>query len=395
VAHIRSYPGTRGTLGRVDRGVSAREAEVLTLLGQHLTHAEIAATLVLSVRTVESHVASLRRKLGIAGHRDLVRYAASHHPALPDVALTSFVGRSRERAEVATALRASRLVSMVGPGGSGKTRLARVVADDLETLFPDGMWVVDLVPVSDAAGLAGAVASACGVGDLPGRSVEDATVRGLSAATALLVLDNCEHIVNAVAMLVDRLVSECRRVRVLVTSRARLVLPFERVYPLGGLALDGDASDLLIDRAMTAGWPAPTPPERARIDAVCEKLDGLPLALELAAVRLPSLGLDGVERGLTDQSGLLVGGARAATRHRSMTEALEWSYRLLDAREQAVLRRVAVFASGFDADAASAVVGFGPVVADEVPHMLSRLVDQSMLREPVMIQRRWATGSRR
>ena len=356
----------------------------MTLLGKHLTHAEIAADLVLSVRTVESHVASLRRKLRIAGHRDLVRYAAARQrgPAL-DVALTSFVGRARERGELAETVRHARMVSVVGPGGAGKTRLARVVAEDMsDGEFPDGIWFVDLVPVSDGAGLASAVAAECGLDELPGLTLSAAIVRGLSQSAALLVSDNCEHVVEQVAVLVDLVVAHCPRLRVLVTSRARLVLPFERVYPLGGLALDGDAAALLIDRAVAAGWPTPSGGQRDRIDAICARLDGLALAVELAAVRLPSLGLDGVERGLANQGALLVGGPRAAARHRSMAATIDWSFRLLDDTERDVLCRVSVFASGLDADAAAAVAGFDPLVPDDVPNALARLVDQSMMRAP-------------
>lgn len=366
--------------------MSAREAEVLALLGKHLTHAEIAARLVVSVRTVESHVASLRRKLGIAGHRDLVRYAVARHHA-PPVPLTSLVGRLTERAEVRDALHASRLVSIVGTGGVGKTTLARAVADDVADEFPDGVWQVDVVPVSDAATLANAVAAACGVADQPGRSTGDALVRGLADTTALLLLDNCEHVANAVAVLVDRLVARCPRVRVLVTSRARLVLPFERVYPLAGLAPD-DAAVLFETRAKSAGWrTTDAASERTRIDAICSQLDGIALALELAAVRLPTLGLDGVERGLSDQSDLLVGGPRAAARHRSMRDTLAWSYQLLAPTEQAVLCRVCVFATGFDADAAATVAGFDDVSAGEAVNALGRLVEQSMLMAPT--GRRW------
>jgi predicted ATPase/DNA-binding CsgD family transcriptional regulator len=369
----------------VDPGVSAREAEVLTLLGKHLTHAEIAATLVLSIRTVESHVASLRRKLGIAGHRELVRYAAERH-GVRDVPLTSFVGRDRERADLRAAIHGARLVSLVGTGGVGKTRLAHVVAADLADSFPDGIWQVDLVPVADAVGLADAIASAGGFADLPGRSTEDAIVRGLSSANALLVLDNCEHVVNAVAVLTDRVLSRCPRLRVLVTSRVRLVLPFERVYPLGGLSPD-DAVELFVARALSAGAEPSEVCDRDRVAAICGQLDHLALALELAAVHLPSLGVDGVERSLANQAGLLVGGARASPRQRSMHDTLAWSHRLLGPVEQAVLSRIAVFASGFDADAAVAVAGFGSVDADAVTGALGHLVDHSMLLPPA--GRRW------
>jgi predicted ATPase/DNA-binding CsgD family transcriptional regulator len=367
--------------------ISARETEVLALLGEHLTHAEIADRLVISIRTVESHVASLRRKLDLPAHRDLIRYAVAHRAAgwepgpvvAPPRPLTSFVGRRRERAELAEALLGARVVSIVGPGGAGKTRLAGAAADDVADRFPAGVWHADLVPIGDDAALAAAVAAACGVADVPGRDSQEALLRGLGDRPALLVLDNCEHLVNAVAVLVERLVSACGQLRVLLTSRSRLALPFERVYRLGGLPPDGDALALFIERAVAAGWPAPTPAQRPRMAGICRALDGLPLAIELAAVRLPSLGLDGVEQGLADHASLLTGGARLSSRQRSMEETLDWSFRLLEQPERAVLCRVSVFAAAFGADAAGAVAGEGAGGPAKVTQALGRLADQSLL----------------
>jgi len=356
---------------------------VLALLGEHLTHAEIAGRLVISIRTVESHVASLRRKLDLPAHRDLIRYAVAHRAAkqwngpapAPPRPLTSFVGRRQERAGLAEALLGARVVSVVGPGGAGKTRLARAAADDVADRFPAGVWYADLIPVGDGAAVAAAVAAACGVADLPGRDIEEVLVRGLGDRPALLVLDNCEHLVNAVAVLVERLVSACGQLRVLLTSRSRLALPFERAYSLGGLS-DGDALALFVERAVAAGWPAPTSGQAPRMAEICRALDGLPLAIELAAVRLPSLGLDGVEQGLTDHASLLTAGARLSPRQRSMQETLDWSFQLLERPDRAVLCRLSVFAAAFGADAAAAVAGGGPA---EVTQALGRLADQSLL----------------
>ncbi|MDQ2748705.1 MAG: LuxR C-terminal-related transcriptional regulator [Actinomycetota bacterium] len=360
--------------------VSAREAEVLMLLGEHLTHAEIAARLVVSIRTVETHVASLRRKLDIPGHRDLVRYAAARRGGVPHVvALSSFVGRARERAELADAVLAARLVSVVGTGGAGKTRLARAVADDVAVRFGGTIWLADLVPVADPAALTAQVAAAVGVADVPGRDAEEALARGIGPGAALLVLDNCEHVANAVAVLVERLVSACPGLHVLITSRARLVLPFERVFVLGGLSLDGDALELFVERAVAAGWDPPTAEQLPRMAAICAALDGLALAVELAAVRLPALGLDGIEAGLGHHAALLVGGARASDRHRSMHDTLDWSYRMLEPFERMVLARVCVFAAGFDAAAAVAVAGYGGLDPAGIPFALGRLADQSLL----------------
>jgi predicted ATPase len=151
----------------------------------------------------------------------------------------------------------------------------------------------------------------------------------MSGRAVLLVLDNCEHLVNAVALLVERLISASAELRVLLTSRARLVLPFEHVYPLNGLSQDGDALSLFIQPARSAGWEEPTAAQIARMEGIYRALGGLPLAIELAAVLL-SLGLQGIEQGLSNHRELLAGGSRISPRQRSMHEILDWSYRLLE-----------------------------------------------------------------
>jgi predicted ATPase len=295
----------------------------------------------------------------------------------------------------------ARLVSTVGPGGVGKTRLAlRVAADALER-YPGGIWYVDLVPVTDPAMVAAAAARGTNCSDWTGRTAEDALTDMFGDRTALLILDNCEHLVDAVARLVETLLTRCARLRVLVTSRTRLVLPFERVYEVAGMslpdveteAMQSDAVDLFVERAgafmarpreSTGSRPpdegAPDPfTDRQRVAAICERLGGLALAIELAASRVAALGLDGIEAALSDQVHLLVGGARMSTRHRSLPELLQWSYLLLDPVEQAVFRRVSVFAAPFDPAAAAAVASFDPVPPDLVPAVLGRLCEQSLL----------------
>jgi predicted ATPase/DNA-binding CsgD family transcriptional regulator len=376
-------------------GVSGREAEVLALLGEHLSHAEIAGRLFISVRTVESHVASLRRKLGVAGHRELVRLAVSYRTAglgtkspapsrLPSP-LTSFVGRDDERAALAAALDRSRLVSAVGPGGIGKTRLALAVTAAEASRFADGIWYVDLVPVIDPAQLPGVVLAVTGLGDSSSRPAQDVLAAAVGEQRALLVLDNCEHLVNAVAVLTERLLSACPNLAVLLTSRVRLVVPHEVVYAVPGLSLPppggegGDATALFAERAAAAGAPLADGTARRRAAGICRALGGLPLAIELAAARLPGLGLDGLEAGLSDQLSLLVGGSRQQPRHRSLHDTLDWSYRLLDPREQAVLRRVSVFAAPFSPAAAAQVAGFSPLEPAQVTTTLGRLTEHSLL----------------
>ncbi|WP_309116198.1 LuxR C-terminal-related transcriptional regulator [Saccharothrix sp.] len=371
-------------------GISTREAEVLALLGEHLSNAEIGARLFISVRTVETHVSSLLRKLGAPDRRGLARVAVEWGrvarggrvaPALPSP-VTSFVGRARERALLAEAVISQRQVSAVGPGGVGKTRLALAVAADTAGEFADGVWFADLVPVTDPRMVGAAVAAAVGVGEQPGRSLDDSVIATLADRRALLVLDNCEHVRDGVAPFLERMLGSCPKVTVLATSRARLMVPFERVQPIPPLSLSGDdesdAVALFLERAAAVGWPVP-PEQRGRAAEICRGLDGVALAIELAAARLPTLGLDGLTDTLSDQLRLLSGGARADDRHQSVRAMLEWSHALLDPDDRTLLRRISVFVAPFTAGAAGLVAGFAPLEVAAVTDGLARLTEHSLL----------------
>lgn len=368
--------------------VSAREAEVLAGIAEHRTNAEIAERLVISVRTVESHVSSLLRKLGAADRRALAGLGGSatggtvprSRPAgtgrLP-APLTPFIGRTAERAELAAALAGHRLVTAVGPGGIGKTRLALAVADELDGRFGNGVCYADLVPVSDSSMVAATLAAALGLGEHQGRSAEETVLTWLSGRQMLLVLDNCEHLMDGVVVLAERVLAACPGVTVLATSRARLLVPHERIFAVPGLALHddgGDAVELFLERAAAAGGVLGVA-DRRRAAAICRALEGVALAIELAAARLPALGLDGLEGSLDDQLRLLAGGPRLDDRHRSLRSALDWSYALLTGAERAILRRVSVFATSFTARAAETLLvgwpagpeaGPGKLVVDEL-----------------------------
>lgn len=389
-----SAPGNRP---RAEAGVSAREAEVLLAIAERLTNAEIAARLSISVRTVESHVSSLLRKLHAEDRRALAGCVAPPpRPAsMPVVAsagtgsrpaaLTPFVGRTVERAELAAAVRAHRLVSAVGPGGVGKSRLALAVLDDLAADFPDGAWFVDLSAVAEPDGIAPQLATVLGLGEHGDRAAEEAAAAWLARRRALIVLDSCEHLLDGVVALVERLLARRAGLRVLVTSRARLLVPFEWVVPVRGLRLDqpgagrSDAEELFWQRAEAAGG-ALRASDTARVERICRDLEALPLALELAAARTASLGLDGVEANLADPVQLLAGGRRDNDRHSSIGASLDWSWALLGDHERAVLCRVAAFGEAFTAaDATKLCVEASLVQIEDVATTLAALAEQSLL----------------
>jgi predicted ATPase/DNA-binding CsgD family transcriptional regulator len=368
--------------------ISAREAEVLALVGEHLSNAEIGARLFISVRTVESHVSSLLRKLEVPDRRALAQRASEpartdrSHPApvLP-APLTSFIGRKLERAELTEMVKNDRQVTAVGPGGVGKTRLALTVAAELAEEYSDGVWFVDLVPITspDISVVAGTVGLALGLGEQPGRGMDESVLAALADRHALLVLDNCEHVRDGVALFIERLLAACPRVTVLATSRARLMVPFERAYTVPPMSLTGDGESdavaLFMDRAAAGGWP-PNHALREQVAAFCGGLDGMALAIELAAARWTTLGLDGLSDGLSDQLRMLAGGARTDDRHRSVRAALDWSHALLEPDDRVLLRRLSVFMKSFTVAAAAEVTASEKgVVADG----LARLAEQSLL----------------
>jgi predicted ATPase/DNA-binding CsgD family transcriptional regulator/transcriptional regulator with XRE-family HTH domain len=303
-------------------------------------------------------------------------------------ALTSFVGRAGPVREVAALLDQYRLVTVTGPGGVGKTRLAGQVARQVAGRFADGAWLAELAPVRDPALVPAVVAAALGVRDQPGLPAAGVLARVLARQQLLLVLDNCEHVIGAAAQLCAGLLQACDEVRVLATSREPLRVAGEARYRLGPLALPDpddladvagcEAVALFADRARRAD-PRFTLDDRAGPVAarLVARLDGMPLAIELAAARVEALGVAGLLDRIDDRFALLTEGDRdAADRQRSLAATVEWSYRLLEEHERRVFRAVSVFPAGFTLEAAGAVAGpgAGPAVA--------RLVDCSLLSPP-------------
>jgi non-specific serine/threonine protein kinase len=290
------------------------------------------------------------------------------------LSLTSLVGRARELERVGQIMRRTRLVTLTGPGGVGKTRLALALADRELGRWSAGVWLVDLALGSERPDVAGEVARTLGLSAPPTGNAAEALVRYLVDRDALLVLDNCEHVVDASAELAAVLLSSCRSVRILATSRELLGVSGETVWRLEPLRPE-DAYRLFVERARLR-QPEFVPSEKveAVIGRLCARLDRLPLAIELAAARVGVMSAAEILSSLDAHAGELGGTSRPAPpHHRTVRAAVEWSYRLLDPREQQTFRRLAVFVGGFDADAARSVV------PDLSADLLARLVDKSLI----------------
>jgi non-specific serine/threonine protein kinase len=278
--------------------------------------------------------------------------------------LTSFVGREREIAEVCALVRAGRLVTLVGAPGVGKTRLSLQIAAGVVDRFPDGAWLVELAPLSDPMLVPQAVANVLGVREQPGRPLADSIADWLRAHRLLLLLDNCEHLIGAAASLVDGLVQSCPDLHVLATSREPLAIEGEVTYRVPSLTVaeaESEAARLFVERAQAA---APsfvlTDRNSATVVRICARLDGIPLAIELAAARVRALSVEQIAARLDDRFRLLTGGSRTALpRQQTLRGAIDWSYDLLSDPERTLLRRLAVFAGGFTLEAAEAILDGG------------------------------------
>jgi predicted ATPase/DNA-binding CsgD family transcriptional regulator len=302
--------------------------------------------------------------------------------------LTSFVGRAAAVGEVAGLLGEGRLVTVTGPGGVGKTRLAGEVARAVAGRFADGVWLAELAAVADPARVASVVAVTLGVREQPGVPAADALAQVLARRQLLLVLDNCEHVIAAAAELCTALVAAADDVRILATSRERLRVAGEAAYRLGPLGLPGatdaagaaggEAVELFVDRARRADAHFTLAEQDGPVVArLVARLDGMPLAIELAAGRVEALGVARLAERIEDRFALLVAGdRRAAGRQRSLAATVDWSYQLLDEAERRVFRAVSVFPAGFTLEGAEAVAGQGAAPA------VARLVDCSLLSTP-------------
>ncbi|MBK7975157.1 MAG: tetratricopeptide repeat protein [Deltaproteobacteria bacterium] len=310
------------------------------------------------------------------------------------VQLTHFIGRERSLAELTELLARSRLVTLTGSGGAGKTRLSLQLGGELLERFSHGVWFVELAPIADEREIAQAVATALGIVVAPGRPVLEVLAARLAGEERLVIVDNCEHVVHAAAEVVSSLLAASPRSRVIATTREPLRVPGEATYRVPSLAMvdpEEDASfaelarseavKLFVDRAMQVASTFTLGEHNVAVVAdICRRLDGIPLAIELAAARASSLTPEQIADRLGDRFRLLTRGARVALpRQQTLRALIDWSHDLLDERERTALRRLAVFAGGFTLEAAEAVCAGGDVDGYDVVDLLTNLIEKSLV----------------
>ena len=309
---------------------------------------------------------------------------------------TSFIGRERELNDLThlLSLGSTRLLTLTGSGGVGKTRLALQLADGITQVYPDGVWLVELAPLADPALVPHAVAAVLGVREEPGRPMLATLVDHAKNRDLLLLLDNCEHLIEAVARLTEALLHECRRVCILTTSRESLGIPGEQVWrvptlqtpdlhqQLGLVELAQVEAVRLFDERATLVLPGfvLTAENAPVVRQISIRLDGIPLAIELAAARVKVMSVEDIAARLGDRFRLLTDGSRTALpRQQTLRKVVDWSYDLLSARERTLFRRLAVFAGGWTLEAAEAVCGGEGIDPSDVLDLLARLVDKSLV----------------
>jgi predicted ATPase/class 3 adenylate cyclase len=307
---------------------------------------------------------------------------------------TTFVGRESEMEEIKGLLQSSRLVTLTGPGGAGKTRLSLQVGADLVDRFADGVWFVELAALGDARLVAQATATILGIKEEPGESLLDTLIQNIRGREMLLILDNCEHLVLASAELCDALLASCPGVRIIASSRELLRIAGEAAYRVPSLPLPDPravpraealtryaAVRLFIDRALAVKPSFQISDTNApAIAAICRHLDGIPLALELAAARMRTMSVDELNQRLDKRFHVLTGGSRTALpRQQTLRALIDWSYDLLNAGERTILGRLAVFAGGWTLQAAEHVCAGEDVAEGDVLDLLASLVDKSLV----------------
>lgn len=318
----------------------------------------------------------------------------SNHPNNLPQQLTTFIGREKEVEELQALLEKNRLVTLTGSGGTGKSRLGLQAAANTLERYPDGVWLVELAPTSDPGLVVSTVAETLGVKEAPGTTVQQALIEYLKPKHLLIVLDNCEHLINAAAKLVETLLRGCPDIQILASSREALGIAGEQTYRVPSLSLPDpnkahtaaslshfEAVRLFIDRAVLAKPDFEVTNENApTVASLCFHLDGIPLAIELAAARVRSLSVDEIESKLDHRFRLLTGGSRTALpRQQTLRALIDWSYDLLNESEKALLNRLSVFAGGWTLEAAEPVCSGEPLEDWEVLTLLTSLCDKSLV----------------
>lgn len=356
--------------------LSRRETEVAQLVAEGLTNRKIAERLFLSERTAEYHVEQIRNKLGFHTRAEIATWLVGQRQVAPPPSnlpapVTTFIGRAHDVAAVRSLLARTRLVTITGAPGTGKTRLSLELAAQLRIDFRDGIWFVNLQGLTDRHLVASEVAATLGVSDL---------ARDLAGKQILVLLDNCEHVVSGCAHLAQEVLGACPEVRLLATSRQPLHVPGEGVWQLEPLP-GSDAVELFLDRARLAAPEVDlTAVDPTVLESICRDLDGIPLAIELAAARTRVMSLTDIRERLKQRFSLLSGANKfVGEGQRTLESTVAWSYNLLSDKEKLLFRRLGVFARAFFLDSASAVVADLELPAEELPEFIDRLVDRSIV----------------
>ena len=369
--------------------------------------ARVWGKVVVEENTLQAHISVLRKLIGQPAIATVTgqgyRFTAAVtpiHPAparrnhnLPH-ALTRFIGREREIAQVQQLLGTTRLLTLTGTGGCGKTRLAFEIGAQRVDAYADGVWLVELAAVNDAGLVGQTIAKALEINEQPGKSLPDTLCAAVAPREVLLILDNAEHLLDACAQIADVLLHRCARLAILCTSRERLGITGELTYRVPSLAVPDACRDptpeqisecesvrLFVERAhLQDPHFALTAANAGAVSSICRRLDGIALAIELAAARVRSMSVDELGAGLDERFRLLTEGSRTALpRHRTLRSLIDWSYELLSESERMMLCRVSVFSGGWSLEAARQVCAFDRVAPDEAASVLTSLADKSLV----------------
>lgn len=418
-ARFELQPGERRLLdANVPVAIAPRAFDLLTVLVENAGHLvskdelleRVWPRVIVEEAALQMQISSLRKILGreaiqtvtgrgyrfalaVADAGDAPSTSATRHDLVAS-SLTTFIGREKPLADLKELFGRTRLLTLTGSGGCGKTRLARQVASDLGESYSGGIWFVELAPLADPALVPHAVAQALGLNEQPGTDLTQTIAEHLGSKRLLIVLDNAEHVLDACAHLTDALLRACISLSVLVTSRERLGIIGELTYRVPSLSFPDpghevtpellstyESARLFIDRAQLQRPQFEVTAHNAvALASICRRLDGIPLAIELAAARVRSMPMEEVSRRLDDRFDLLTGGSRTALpRHQTLRSLIDWSYDLLADAERQLLCRVSIFAGGWTMEAAREVCSGEGVRGDDVLGLLTSLVDRSLV----------------